>query len=189
MLAFKRSLVREYCLLWCLFALYALLKRSVRESGLPWFPLLCVQPQGDEIGREEGYIWHVCLGFFQSWEHCCSFHLGNFDMYRYFVARFEAFAVVLLMIHVFRGVTLYHWINSSHNFEGNAIFRICGTVSPVPHCNIPEYLNLPSHCRCLPAKWRGHIFQTSNSPWCVVCFSELLGKMYLFLYFIVCRYY
>ena len=60
--------------------------------------------------------------------------------------------MVLLMIHMFRGVTLYHWINSSHNFEDNAVFRICGTVSSVPHCNIPEDLNLLSKCCCLPAK-------------------------------------
>ena len=78
MLACQGSSVRECSLLWCLLALYALMKSLVRESGLPWFPLLCVQPQGDEIGKEEGCIWHVCLEFFQSWEHC-SFHLGNFD--------------------------------------------------------------------------------------------------------------
>jgi hypothetical protein len=89
------------------------------------------------------------------------------------------------MIHVFRGVTFCHWINSSHHFEGNVVFGICGTVNPVPHCNSLEDLNLPSKCHCLSAKEHDHIFQTSNSPWCVVCFSELLEKLYLFLYFFV----
>lgn len=110
-------------------------------------------------------------------------------MYRYWVARFEVLTVVLLMIHVFRGVTLCHWINSSHHFEGNVVFRICGTVSPVPHCKGPEDLYLPSKCHYLSAKGHDHIFHTSTSPWCVVCFIDLLGKLYLFLYFFHCYYY